>query len=226
MNNLELFYEFIQRHKELYGNVIYKFDENIDNAVQYKDTNINDAMGMYESSISICTKCELSNTRLNFIFGMGDPNADLLLVGEAPSKEDDVEGAPFTGRIGKLLDNILSAIGKNRFKGVYIANILKCKPPKNRDPLLSEVNKCEPYLKNQLKFIKPKLIIALGRIAGKILLQQDIPLEDMRKKTFSYLDIPLRVTYHPAALLNNENLKQLAWDDFQWIRDYIGGNQN
>ena len=226
MNNLELFHEFIQRYKILYGNVIYKFDENIDNAVQYSDINLNASMGKYETSIRNCQECKLSNTRLNFVFGMGDPKADLLLVGEAPSKEDDIEGTPFTGKIGNLLDNILSAIGRNRFKGVYITNILKCRPPKNRDPLISEVNKCEPYLKNQLKFIKPKLIIALGRIAGKILLQQDIPLEDMRKKTFNYLDTPVRVTYHPASLLINKNLKQLAWDDFQWIRDYVDGNKN
>jgi len=226
MNNLELFHEFIQRYKILYGNVIYKFDENIDNAVQYNDTNLNASMGKYETSIRNCQECKLSNTRLNFVFGMGDPNADLLLVGEAPSKEDDIKGTPFAGKIGNLLDNILSAIGRNRFKGVYITNILKCRPPKNRDPLISEVNKCEPYLKNQLKFIKPKLIIALGRIAGKILLQQDIPLEDMRKKTFNYLDTPVRVTYHPASLLINKNLKQLAWDDFQWIRDYVDGNKN
>lgn len=226
MNNLELFHEFIQRYKILYGNVIYKFDENIDNADQYSDINLNASMGKYETSIRNCQECKLSNTRLNFVFGMGDPKADLLLVGEAPSKEDDIEGTPFAGKIGNLLDNILSAIGRNRFKGVYITNILKCRPPKNRDPLISEVNKCEPYLKNQLKFIKPKLIIALGRIAGKILLQQDIPLEDMRKKTFNYLDTPLRVTYHPASLLINKNLKQLAWDDFQWIRDYVDGNKN
>ncbi len=119
------------------------------------------------------------------------------------------------------MTKILLAIDKKRGEGVYIANVLKCRPPNNRDPLPSEVNKCEPYLLKQIKIVKPKLIVALGRIAGKTLLKIDKPLKEMRGKIHSYNGTPLIVTYHPAALLRNSNFKKPAWDDFQWIRDQL-----
>ena len=163
----------------------------------------------------------MSETRKNFVFGFGDPDADLMLVGEAPGFNEDNEGLPFVGKAGKLLDKILFAIGLNRFERVYISNILKCRPPKNRDPLPSEVEKCRPYLKRQIEIVRPKLIIALGKVAGKCLTGKDIPLNKMRGKTYDYDGIPLRVTYHPAALLRNQNLKKFAWDDFKWVRSYF-----
>ena len=179
------------------------------------------ALEEYRISICLCKECNLGETRKNFVYGTGDPNADLMLVGEAPGKDEDLKGEPFVGRAGKLLDKILLAINKKRGEGVYIANVLKCRPPNNRDPLPSEVNKCEPYLLKQIKIVKPKLIVALGRIAGKTLLKIDKPLKEMRGKIHSYNGTPLIVTYHPAALLRNSNFKKPAWDDFQWIRDQL-----
>ena len=152
---------------------------------------------------------------------MGDTHADLMLVGEAPGKEEDLKGEPFVGRAGKLLDKILSAIKMSRHKNVYICNVLKCRPPQNRDPLHDEVEKCEPYLLHQINLIKPKLIVALGRISGTTLLRVDDTLKSMRGRLHDYHGTPLLVTYHPAALLRNSNLKTYAWEDFQIIRDFI-----
>ena len=152
---------------------------------------------------------------------MGDSHADLMFVGEAPGKEEDLKGEPFVGRGGKLLDKILSAIKMTRHKNVYICNVLKCRPPQNRDPLPDEVEKCESYLLHQITLIKPKLIVALGRISGTTLLRIDDTLKSMRGQLHDYHGTPLLVTYHPAALLRNSNLKKYAWEDFQFIRDFI-----
>ena len=175
----------------------------------------------FNRSICNCVECPLGETRTNFVFGVGDPNAELMLVGEAPGKQEDLMGEPFVGRAGKLLDDILRAINRKRGDGVYIANVLKCRPPNNRDPLPSEVDKCEIYLQKQIQLIKPKLIVALGRVAGKTLLKMDVPLKELRGKTHDYNGTTLRVTYHPAALLRNSNFKPPTWDDFKWIRDYL-----
>ena len=144
-----------------------------------------------------------------------------MLVGEAPGEKEDMEGIPFVGRAGRLLDKILSAISLSRDSGVYICNVIKCRPPKNRDPLPSEIEQCEPYLKEQINLIKPKLIVALGRVAAKTLLNNDLSLKEMRSVKHNYYGIPLVATYHPAALLRNQNLKPAAWDDFKWIRNLI-----
>ena len=132
-----------------------------------------------------------------------------------------MQGEPFVGRAGKLLDKILSAIKLSRNHGVYICNVLKCRPPNNRDPLPSEVEQCEPYLIHQINLIKPRLIVALGRVAAKTLLKQDLPLKDLRSIKHDYHGTPLVATYHPAALLRNQNLKPAAWEDFKWIRRLI-----
>ena len=144
-----------------------------------------------------------------------------MLVGEAPGEKEDFEGKPFVGRAGKLLDKILAAIDRSRNKDVFICNVLKCRPPNNRDPLPIEVKECEPYLKHQINLIKPKLIVALGRIAGKTLLGVDNSLKSMLGEIHNYYDIPLIVTYHPAALLRNPNWKPQAWKDFKWIKSII-----
>ena len=125
-----------------------------------------------------------------------------------------------------MLDKILSAINLNRQAGVYISNVLKCRPPDNRNPLNSEINECEPYLKNQVNIIKPKLLVALGKIAGKTLTQEDIPLKEKRKKTYYYNEIPLRVTYHPAAILRDPSLKADTWEDFKWIRNFLSNYES
>ena len=134
-----------------------------------------------------CQKCPLGQSRNKFVFGVGDPNASLLLVGEAPGAEEDKLGEPFIGRAGKLLDKILAAIGRNRQKDVYICNVMKCRPPNNRDPLRSEVDQCEPYLLHQIHLIKPKLIVALGRVAGQTLLNVDKSLKRSEEHTSELL---------------------------------------
>lgn len=151
------------------------------------------------------------------MFGVGNPHADLVLVGEAPGAEEDAQGEPFVGRAGQLLNKILEAI---RFKreDVYICNILKCRPPNNRDPLPEEVALCEPYLWKQLELIQPKVILCLGRIAAQVLLKTSESLTALRGRVHDYRGIRLMVTYHPAALLRNPNWKRPAWEDVQKLR--------
>lgn len=171
----------------------------------------------FRAEICECQKCPLGKTRLNFVYGVGNPNADLLFIGEAPGKNEDEQGEPFVGRAGKLLDKILEAIKFTR-EEIYIANILKCRPPANRDPLPEEMNECFPYLKEQIAQIKPKIICALGRISAQALLDSKIPVGKLRGVWHSYQGIPLRVTYHPAALLRNPAFKHGCWEDVKIIR--------
>ena len=185
------------------------------------DPSFSSQLNEFGTSISTCKKCNLGQHRNKFVFGVGDSHADLMLVGEAPGREEDLKGEPFVGRAGKLLDKILSSIKMTRYKNVYICNVLKCRPPQNRDPLPDEVEECEPYLLHQINLIKPKLIVALGRISGTTLLRVDDTLKSMRGRLHDYHGTPLLVTYHPAALLRNSNLKKYTWEDFQFIRDFI-----
>ncbi len=178
-------------------------------------------LNTFYQQIHQCQNCALGQSRTNFVFGVGDPNASLVLVGEAPGEQEDIKGEPFVGRAGKLLDKILAAIDRTRQKDVYICNVLKCRPPNNRDPLAGEVDECEPYLIHQINLIQPKLIVALGRVAGKTLLNVDKTLKSMRGVLHDYHGTPLIVTYHPAALLRNPNWKPEAWKDFKWIRSII-----
>jgi len=170
--------------------------------------------------INSCQECSLGATRKNFVFGSGNPKAKLMFVGEAPGKEEDEQGLPFVGRAGMLLNKLLFAIGLNKDE-VYIANVLKCRPPNNRDPLPDEILKCEKYLKTQLELIKPRVLVALGRIAGQVLLKQDSTLRELRQNTHQYENIPLIVTYHPAALLRNPMWKQAAWEDLKKIKKML-----
>lgn len=170
-----------------------------------------------KSAICTCQKCSLGATRTKFVFGVGNPNANLVLVGEAPGADEDQQGEPFVGRAGQLLNKILEAINFKR-EEVFICNILKCRPPNNRDPLPEEVAFCEPYLWKQLELIKPKLILCLGRIAAQVLLKTNASLTSMRGTVHDYRGIRLMVTYHPAALLRNPNWKRPAWEDVQQVR--------
>lgn len=174
----------------------------------------------YFMEIKDCQKCVLGSTRKNFVFGFGHPHAKLMLIGEAPGRDEDESGIPFVGRAGQLLDKMLLAINLNR-NSIYIANILKCRPPQNRDPLPDEILKCEPYLYKQLELIKPKVLLALGRVAGQNLLKQESSLSNMRNQEFYYNEIPLIVTYHPAALLRNPRWKQNSWQDLKKIKKII-----
>ena len=152
------------------------------------------------------------------MFGVGNNNAQWMVIGEAPGADEDRQGEPFVGRAGKLLNEMLRAVGLPR-EDVYIANVLKCRPPNNRDPLPAEVAQCEPYLKRQVELVQPKIILAVGRIAAQNLLQTDITIGKLRGQQFSYAGIPLVVTYHPAYLLRSPAEKRKAWDDLRFARD-------
>lgn len=169
------------------------------------------------SMICNCMKCPLGNTRTNFVFGVGDLGADIVFVGEAPGADEDMQGEPFVGRAGQLLNKILEAIHFKRGE-VYICNIIKCRPPNNRDPQPDEIDTCEPYLWKQLEIMHPKIIVCLGRVAAQTLLRTTDGLNNMRGKVHNYRGMNLVVTYHPAALLRNPNWKKPTWEDVQWIR--------
>ena len=206
---------YFSLYKELYGDQIYL------NRLEKKTASKNSnefKLNAYLDSIKDCMECSLGKSRNKIVLGMGDPNADIVFVGEAPGKEEDIQGLPFVGRSGKLLDKMLEAIDLSR-KKVYILNVLKCRPPENRDPLPSEIEKCEKYLKKQLEIINPKLVVSLGRISAMTLLKTKESLKDLREQKLSYEGIDFLVTYHPAALLRNPNLKKYAWEDFKLIRD-------
>ncbi len=166
--------------------------------------------------VSACQKCELHQGRTQTVFGVGDTAADWLIIGEAPGAEEDRQGEPFVGRAGKLLNSMLEAIGLAR-EQVYIANILKCRPPNNRDPKPEEVSQCENYLAEQVRMIQPKVILAVGRIAAQNLLKVDTPIGKMRGQQYCYPggDIPVIVTYHPAYLLRSPREKRKSWQDLQ-----------
>ena len=216
--------QYLKQIRELYGDELYlESDLNIKNISSVSNFN-NDYecdLDSFKNQINQCQKCSLGGIRNKFVFGVGDPNASLLLVGEAPGEQEDIKGEPFVGRAGKLLDKILLAINRSRDKDVYICNVLKCRPPENRNPLPNEVKECEPYLIHQINLIKPKLIVALGKVAGMTLLNVDNSLKSMRGVIHDYNGTPLIVTYHPAALLRNSNWKPEAWKDFKWIRSII-----
>jgi DNA polymerase len=169
------------------------------------------------SMICTCMKCPLGATRIKFVFGAGNPDADIVFVGEAPGADEDARGEPFVGRAGQLLNKILEAIQFKRDE-VYICNILKCRPPNNREPQSDEIDQCEPHLWKQLELLKPKIIVCLGRVAGQTLLRTTQSLGELRGKVHTYRGIKLVVTYHPAALLRNPNWKKPTWEDVQWIR--------
>ncbi|GJM07158.1 MAG: uracil-DNA glycosylase [marine bacterium B5-7] len=169
--------------------------------------------------VSQCEDCALCETRTQTVFGVGNPTADLLVVGEAPGFYEDKQGEPFVGKAGQLLDAMLKSIGLSR-ETIYIANVLKCRPPENRDPTPEEVAQCTPYLEKQVELIQPKIIVAVGRVAAHYLLQTTTPLSGMRQieHTFRNTGIPLFVTYHPAYLLRNPADKRLAYQDLLQIQ--------
>lgn len=167
--------------------------------------------------ICTCLKCPLGATRTKFVFGVGNPKATLMLVGEAPGADEDLQGEPFVGRAGQLLNKILDAI-RFRREDVYICNILKCRPPNNRTPAADEVEKCLPYLRKQIQLVRPRVILCLGLTAAQNLLGTTESLTRLRGRELSFEGIPLMVTYHPAALLRNPNWKRPAWEDVQAVR--------
>lgn len=175
-----------------------------------------EALTALKADVSVCRQCQLHGTRTQTVFGVGNPNADWLIIGEAPGADEDKQGEPFVGRAGQLLNSMLIAMGLQRDQ-VFIANILKCRPPNNRDPKPEEVVACESYLRQQINLIKPKIILAVGRIAAQNLLKLDTPIGKMRGQQYQYPDseLPVMVTYHPAYLLRSPREKRKVWEDLK-----------
>ena len=169
------------------------------------------------SKIKDCTKCRLAKNRTKFVFGVGNPKAKVMFIGEAPGRDEDLQGEPFVGRAGQLLDKILAAIEFKR-EEVYIANMVKCRPPENRAPEADEMDTCHPYLLKQIELIKPQIICCLGRISGQYLLQTKEALGKLRGKIHDYNGIKLIVTYHPAALLRYPEYKKETWEDMKLLK--------
>lgn len=168
-----------------------------------------------------CTRCRLAESRTHVVFSDGSPAARLIVVGEAPGANEDATGLPFVGAAGKFLDLLLATVDLSRKESVYICNVLKCRPPGNRNPMQDEIEACSPFLRKQLELISPKALLAVGTFAGKLLTAQDKPLGRLRGDVHSYQGIPLVVTYHPAALLRNPRWTRAFWDDLQLLRQVM-----
>lgn len=181
-----------------------------------------DSLEELNRTVCGCLRCGLGSTRTNFVFGTGNPGADIMFIGEAPGADEDLQGKPFVGRAGQLLTKMIEAMHFSR-DDVYIGNILKCRPPENRDPKPDEIEVCEPILLRQIEIIKPKIICALGRISGQTLLRTQATLGSLRGKFHDYHGVKLLITYHPAALLRNPNWKPAAWDDLKLLRREYDG---
>jgi DNA polymerase len=177
----------------------------------------------FAADVDACVACGLAGCRKKSVPGIGDVHAEWLLVGEAPGSEEDAKGEPFVGQAGRLLDNMLAALGMKRGENVYIANVLKCRPPNNRTPEPREVDACRPYLDRQIALIGPKLIVALGKSAATTLLGVDATIASLRGRVHRYQGVPLVVTYHPAYLLRNLPDKAKAWEDLLLARRTLGG---
>ncbi len=178
-----------------------------------------------EEQVKRCTKCELCKNRTNVVFGVGNPDADLMFVGEAPGYYEDKQGEPFVGKAGQLLTKIIESIGMKR-DDVYIANILKCRPPENRNPDANEILLCSPHLIRQIEIIRPKIICALGTFAAQTLLDTKETIGKLRGKFFEYQSTKFLATYHPAYLLRNPNDKKKVWADIKKVRDFLQENSS
>jgi DNA polymerase len=175
------------------------------------------SLELLNKEIANCSLCKLGQTRTNIVYGVGNPDAELVFVGEAPGRDEDQQGIPFVGRAGRLLTKIIEAMDLKR-EDVYICNIIKCRPPENRNPLPEEIEACEPFLIKQLESIKPKAICALGKFAAQTLLKTETPISTLRGSFQDYHGIPLMPTYHPAYLLRNPRMKKAVWEDMKLLR--------
>jgi len=207
--------QYLKQQEELFGEELF-----LEHPEAIADTEISEGgetLDDFREAIKECQKCSLAETRTHFVFGAGNPKANLMLIGEAPGRDEDLKGEPFVGRAGQLLDKILAAIGFKR-EEVYIGNILKCRPPGNRDPLPEEIALCLPYLLHQIEIIRPKIILTLGRISTQVLLKTTAPLGRLRGEVHDFNGIAVIATYHPAALLRNPQWKRPTWEDVQKLR--------
>ena len=212
---------FIKQHIDLYGEELFLnsslplIDED------FSKVSKKSLLSDVETNLSIHFNHKNDGLNSNQVFGSGDSNADLVIIGESPRNYEDESGKPYAGSSGKLLDKILKAIGLKRNQNVYLTYILKYKTQDNRDPLLSEINDFLPFLINQIEIIKPKIIVGLGKVVGRALLNTDSNLENMRKNIHDFNSYPLKITYCLETLLHDSSLKKFAWEDFQFIRDFI-----
>ena len=181
------------------------------------------ALKAIREDIGDCTRCRLHKGRKNIVFGVGNVNADIMFVGEGPGADEDEQGEPFVGRAGQLLNNMISAMGIRR-EDVYIANIVKCRPPGNRTPERDECDTCSPFLLRQIDVIRPKVIVALGAVAAKNLLAVNDSMANLRRRWYDFKGSRLLVTYHPAFLLRDPRQKKEAWKDLQMVMKYLGLN--
>jgi DNA polymerase len=177
-----------------------------------------------EAAVAGCQACGLCASRRNTVFGVGPQRADWMVIGEAPGENEDLQGEPFVGQAGKLLDNMLRAAGLDRRRNVYIANVLKCRPPGNRNPEPQEVAQCEPFLRRQVALVQPRVILAMGRFAVQTILQSQEPVGRLRGRVHHYEGVPVVVTYHPAYLLRNLQDKAKAWSDLCLAMDLMDGH--
>jgi len=227
----------LELQKEIFGDELYQISFHNNKSITKFLTNNPETLPSIETEISVkedefwkaenlddlyqmichCQKCSLGKTRNKFVFGKGNPDADVLVIGEGPGADEDIKGEPFVGRAGQLLTDILKAINFSRDE-VYIANIIKCRPPGNRTPLPTEMETCIPYLLKQIELIKPKLILCLGLTAAQGLLKKKDTLSNFRGKIFEFANAKVMVTYHPAALLRNPNWKRDCWEDVKKFR--------
>jgi uracil-DNA glycosylase family 4 len=183
-------------------------------------TSSSSSLTVIQEHAAACTACGLHATRTNSVFARGNPLSQLMVVGEAPGEEEDKTGLPFVGRAGKLLDVLLAAIGFPR-DSVYICNVLKCRPPNNRNPLPNEVESCSGFLRSQIDLIAPKVLLAVGKFAAQTLANSEESIGKLRGKIHSYNNVPVVVTYHPAYLLRSPSATRTAWEDFQMLRKII-----
>jgi DNA polymerase len=174
-------------------------------------------LALLDNQVKACTKCELHQKRTKSVFGMGNPFAEIMLIGEGPGRDEDLQGLPFVGKSGQLLDRILAACGFSREENVYIANIVKCRPPGNRDPKPEEREACLPYLRNQIELISPKIIVLLGGTALRGLIDPEARITKLRGEWMIWEKYTVMPTFHPSALLRNANQKKDAWEDFKKV---------
>jgi DNA polymerase len=178
------------------------------------------ALAKLSEEIGDCTRCKLCKGRQNIVFGVGNPNAKIMFIGEGPGRDEDIQGEPFVGRAGQLLTKIIEAMGHKR-SDVYIANIVKCRPPNNRNPEPDEVATCKPFLIRQVETIRPRVIVCLGSVATQNLLETDSKITRMRGKFTEWQGTPVMPTYHPAFLLRNPNMKKPVWEDMQQVMELL-----
>ncbi len=213
---------FLQWYQDLYGGEWYIETPSLAAAEKRPGQTgapANTPLQQFRHAIENCQNCPLGRTRTKFVFGTGNESAGIMFIGEAPGQDEDLQGIPFVGRAGQLLNKLLAHVQLKR-EDVYIANILKCRPPNNRDPQPGEVEQCIPYLQRQIEMVQPKLLVALGRVAAQNLLNTTESLANMRKRIWSYREIPLIVTYHPAFVLRYNDKLDAAMEDMHFILEY------